>query len=224
MAGRRTISTALTAPTALPLLQRGSHAHPDDGACFMEFASLLAGERFTDRPRCTHPVLAAVARAVNDAVGDRTRQQLVPLIPDVIGVGRDDRRAGPLLVALCTERALSAQEEHRTCFANGCGSPRCAHRQWLRSAHGRARRRLARLDRQAAPARGHRRGVGRLADRTRLRLYDASAEHVISLAVSVVARSSEQAAVDLLLEAVAQMQAPATPVRPAPAAEGERVR
>ncbi len=32
----------------------------------MELASYLAGERWSDHPACTHPLLAAVARDVND--------------------------------------------------------------------------------------------------------------------------------------------------------------
>ena len=31
-------------------LGRGKHARPEDGACAMELASMLAGERFTDHP------------------------------------------------------------------------------------------------------------------------------------------------------------------------------
>lgn len=186
----------LPLPTSLPVLQRGSHAHPDDGACFMEFASVLAGERFTDRPVCTHPVLAGVARAVNDSVGDAARQRLLPLVPDVIGVGREDLRLGPALVGLCTQRALDAQRDQGQCFANGCAGLRCAHRQWLRSAHGRAQRRLQALE--STP----RRRVARVARWARCRLYDASAEHVISLAVGVIAHSSDADAVDLLADCV----------------------
>jgi hypothetical protein len=52
----------------------------------MEWASLLAGEQWSDHPRCTHPLLAHLARMVNDAVGDPARQRLVPLVPDVIGL------------------------------------------------------------------------------------------------------------------------------------------
>ncbi|MFL6136418.1 MAG: hypothetical protein ACJ74O_01265 [Frankiaceae bacterium] len=203
-------------PDSLPVLDRGSHVHPDDGACFMEFASVLAGERFSDRPRCTHPVLAAVARAVNDAVGSRTRQRLVPMIPDVVGVPRDDPRLGPLLVVLCTDRALGVQEHHRACFANGCGSNRCAHRQWLRSAGARARRRLAAVDKAQGRAAAGSGPVGRWGraryDAARRHLYDASAEHVISLAVCIVAKCSEAAAAELLTTAIRAARSPQAPV------------
>jgi hypothetical protein len=56
----------------------------------MEFASLLAGERWSDHPACTHPLLAAVARHVNDYSSDAGRSRLVSLIPSVIGLTGDD--------------------------------------------------------------------------------------------------------------------------------------
>jgi hypothetical protein len=77
-------------PALLPLLSRGKHRSPRKGACFMEFASLLAGERFSDHPACTHPLLAAVARHVNDHTSDAGRSQLADLIPSVVGLTGDD--------------------------------------------------------------------------------------------------------------------------------------
>jgi hypothetical protein len=56
----------------------------------MEFASCLAGERWSDRPACTHPLLAELARQVNDHISDDARQTLVRLVPDVIGVTGSD--------------------------------------------------------------------------------------------------------------------------------------
>ncbi|HET6510021.1 MAG TPA: hypothetical protein VFG42_24720 [Baekduia sp.] len=50
----------------------GRHDDPAQGACVLELASLLAGERFSDRPRAVSPVIAALLRAVGDeALGDR---------------------------------------------------------------------------------------------------------------------------------------------------------
>src|SRR6266498_6021242 len=68
-------------PALLPMLSRGKHRSPRRGACFMEFASLLAGERWSDHPACTHPLLSAVARHVNDWTSDAGRPRLAPLIP-----------------------------------------------------------------------------------------------------------------------------------------------
>jgi hypothetical protein len=77
-------------PALLPVLSRGKHRNPRKGACFMEFASLLAGERWSDHPSCTHPLLAAVARHVNDYTSDAGRSRLAQLIPSVIGLTGDD--------------------------------------------------------------------------------------------------------------------------------------
>src|SRR6187551_568724 len=78
-------------PDGVPVLSRGRHRSPRRGACFMEFASFLAGERWSDHPRCTHPLLAQLARQVNDLMRDTGRQTLVPLIPSVVGRRGDDR-------------------------------------------------------------------------------------------------------------------------------------
>lgn len=75
-------------PAGIPVLDRGRHFHPELGGCFMEIASVLAGERWSDHPRCTHPLLAELARTVNDLVDDEARQRLVVRIPDVVGANR----------------------------------------------------------------------------------------------------------------------------------------
>jgi hypothetical protein len=77
-------------PALLPILSPGKHRNPRKGACFMEFASLLAGERWSDHPACTHPLLAAVARHVNDHTSDAGRQRLADMIPSVIGLTGED--------------------------------------------------------------------------------------------------------------------------------------
>ena len=77
-------------PALLPTLSRGKHRSPRKGACFMEFASLLAGERWSDHPACTHPLLAAVARHVNDLTSDAGRARLAVLIPSVVGLTGED--------------------------------------------------------------------------------------------------------------------------------------
>jgi hypothetical protein len=77
-------------PALLPTLSRGKHRSPRKGACFMEFASVLAGERWSDHPACTHPLLAAVARHVNDYTSEVGRSRLVELIPSVVGLTGED--------------------------------------------------------------------------------------------------------------------------------------
>jgi hypothetical protein len=70
-------------PVGLPQLGRGRHAVPEEGACLMEYTSVLAGLRFTDRPRCTAPTLAGLARLVNDASSDAARPELARLAPEL---------------------------------------------------------------------------------------------------------------------------------------------
>ena len=77
-------------PELIPQLSRGKHRNPRKGACFMELASYLAGERWTDHPACTHPLLASLARLVNDHTSDAGRGRLVELVPSVIGLVSDD--------------------------------------------------------------------------------------------------------------------------------------
>jgi hypothetical protein len=73
-------------PDGLPTLSRGKHRSPRKGACFMEMASVLANEPWSDKPRCTDPLLAQLARLVNDHSTDAARSDLAVLIPSVIGV------------------------------------------------------------------------------------------------------------------------------------------
>jgi hypothetical protein len=56
----------------------------------MEFASFLAGERWSDHPACTHPLIATLARDVNDLTTDGARDELMPLVTRVIGVQEVD--------------------------------------------------------------------------------------------------------------------------------------
>jgi len=69
-------------------------------------ASYLAGEKWSDHPRCTHPLLAELARDVNDVVCDETRQRLAPMIPDVVGLNPVDPRVDVEVARLCTLAAL----------------------------------------------------------------------------------------------------------------------
>lgn len=94
------------APDVLPVLSRGKHRSPRRGACFMELASFLAGERWSDRPACTHGLLAEVARNVNDRTSDAARPALAVLIPDVVGLTTDDPRAEPRIALHCALTAL----------------------------------------------------------------------------------------------------------------------
>lgn len=103
----------------------------------MEYASFLAGEKWTDQPRCTHPLLAGVARAVNDHISDAGRSRLVTLIPSVIGLNGNDPRVDAGIAIRCAATALPVVAEQRQrALAAGLIS---------------ARRVLAELNRQTFP-------------------------------------------------------------------------
>ncbi|MGH8893777.1 MAG: hypothetical protein ACRDWY_10820 [Actinomycetes bacterium] len=108
MAGSQT-----AAPELLPVLSRGKHRTSRKGACFMEMASVLAGERWSDHPRCTHPLLGELARHVNDCTTDANRQQLAVLIPSVVGLTSDDLRVDARIALRCAETALPVASEDR---------------------------------------------------------------------------------------------------------------
>ncbi len=102
-------------PDIMPVLSRGKHRTPKSGGCFMEFASYLAGESWSDHPDCTHPVLASLARMVNDCSSDNARSRLALLIPSVIGLTGSDKRV-ELAVALragCEALPVASLERQR---------------------------------------------------------------------------------------------------------------
>jgi len=79
----------------------------------MEFASYLAGERWSDHPACTHPLLALLARHVNDYISDDARQALVGLVPDVIGLTGSDLRIDVRIALRAARTALPVVAEER---------------------------------------------------------------------------------------------------------------
>ena len=104
---------ATDVPLSLPVLSRGKHRGPRRGACFMEFAAFLAGERWSDHPQCTHPLLATLARCVNDLTSDEARPLLAPLIPSVIGLTSDDLRVDARVALVTARAALPVVAEER---------------------------------------------------------------------------------------------------------------
>lgn len=100
-------------PDVVPVLSRGKHRNPRKGGCFMEYASLLAGEKWSDHPKCTHYLLAGLARAVNDHTSDAARSRLVGLIPSVIGLTGDDPRVDARIAMRCAAKALPVAAEYR---------------------------------------------------------------------------------------------------------------
>jgi len=72
----------------------------------MEFASYLAGEPWSDSPQCTDPLLAHLARGVNDRLSDVRRGEIAPEIPRVIGLRSDHRILAPVIALRAAASAL----------------------------------------------------------------------------------------------------------------------
>ncbi|TPQ17801.1 hypothetical protein [Streptomyces sporangiiformans] len=123
-------------PDDLPGPGRFTHLHPDSGACLMETASLLATGRFTDSPPGTHPVLAALARVINDSVDDAARAALRPLAADLAHAYPPGRTYGPWLIGGLLDAAQRARPRSRR----------------LRRRRSACRRRIARITRSRVPA------------------------------------------------------------------------
>jgi hypothetical protein len=55
----------------------------------MELASMIAGERFTDRPSSVCPVIGAILRSYNDNLDDRRRADLYRYAAEAVGTRSD---------------------------------------------------------------------------------------------------------------------------------------
>src|SRR3954453_17503422 len=78
----------------------GRHRCAESGMCVMELASVLAGERFSDRPRAVSPTIADLLRGYNDGLDDARRQSLKRLASECVGTsdGRSAERRRRLLL------------------------------------------------------------------------------------------------------------------------------
>lgn len=101
-------------PDYMPILSAGGHESPADGACIMELASFLAGEEWTDQPECVSPVLAVVARHVNDDLDDTERMRLLPLLPRLMGTTKPKPGADAIRVAAAKFVEHLAGHENRS--------------------------------------------------------------------------------------------------------------
>jgi hypothetical protein len=128
-------------------LGRGKHSSPEHGACVMELASMLAGERFTDRPRTVCPVIGAFLRTYNDAVDDDRRQGLYRYAAEAVGTLADldvERRRAARCAAWAAEVTpgsrfpLRRWAPRRRLAAAGEFAARAASRDAGPDLHGRA--------------------------------------------------------------------------------------
>lgn len=165
----------------------GTHLAPEDGACLMEWVSVLAGEPWSDAPATTHPLLAHLGRLVNDAMTPIGRQALYPLAPRLRSLNSVDPAVSAELAELATAAALKVRP-----------GPRLA---WM---HAAARRRLR--SPSVRPELGQE--CGR-ASRLRQRIYDHGPAHrAVETAVMALARIPEADIhlLRLLDEAVAHLE------------------
>jgi hypothetical protein len=175
-----------TSVIKMQLLGRGAHASPRRGCNVLEYASVLAGERWSSRPQSVHDALAQVADIVNDQMTDDSRRLLTPLAPWLLGTTTSDARAWPTLTGVCVRAALAcAGEPDKTRLTADLD----VAQDWL----GEARQ----------PAAGRQRG------RRAARRQRRWARHAIWSAVLTVAASADQDAADarlcqLLLDCINQ--------------------
>src|SRR3954454_24951375 len=93
-------------------LIRGRHSSPERGACVMEVASMLAGEPFSDEPRCVCPVIAEFLRTYNDEVDDARGQDLFAAAALVVNT-RQDHAAERARTNICRDWWLRASPPRR---------------------------------------------------------------------------------------------------------------
>jgi hypothetical protein len=79
----------MTASHQTVRLQAGSHDGPAGGVCVMELASMLSGERFSDRPACVSTMVAALLRGYNDGLDAERRQTLKRFAAAAVGTADD---------------------------------------------------------------------------------------------------------------------------------------
>lgn len=119
-------------PDGMPVLSRGRHTGPEEGACLMEYVSVLAGEPFTDHPACVEPLLIRLAWAVNDCAPPPVRATLVHLAPRLAGTRNDNLLTAPTMLATCINTVARNASVEDDAF--------------LLAARARAHRRLAKLE------------------------------------------------------------------------------
>ncbi len=82
--------TDVNIPDFIPVLSHGNHHKPEQGACVMEMVSFLAGEEFSDKPKCVAYKLRVEAISINDLVSDDNRNKIALMIPRFMGTSSLD--------------------------------------------------------------------------------------------------------------------------------------
>jgi hypothetical protein len=89
MAGNAAAAASQTSSFQTARLGVGSHDGPGAVVCVMELASMIAGERFSDRPVSVCPVIGAILRAYNDGLDDHRRADLYRYAAEAVGTRGD---------------------------------------------------------------------------------------------------------------------------------------
>ncbi len=84
-----TVKTRKLPPSLI--LKNGGHKEADRQFCVMEAVAFVAGEKWSDSPKCACPVISSFLRSWNDSLpDDETRTRLLsPLIPKIVGTKSD---------------------------------------------------------------------------------------------------------------------------------------
>jgi hypothetical protein len=70
----------------IPPLSAGKHSSINEGACIMEAVGFVAGEPWSDHPKCACPVIGTFLRSWNDSLPDAERDTLLrPFITKLVG-------------------------------------------------------------------------------------------------------------------------------------------
>jgi hypothetical protein len=100
----------MTSTCEVPWLRSGVGKTPGEGGCIMQVIDWIDRQGWTDRPPCVHPLLARVAIQANDALDNDERQQLLDLVPRLMGTANDDRTLGVRLTVRAVRKALHVFE------------------------------------------------------------------------------------------------------------------
>jgi hypothetical protein len=96
-------------------LGKGKHSSPEEGACVMELASMLADEPFTDHPASVCPVIGSFLRSYNDSIDDGRRQALYDYASKVVG-SRSCQRIAQVRASRLAEWADDMQRTRKLWF------------------------------------------------------------------------------------------------------------
>ena len=101
---RAKLDTAVMPDGTAVRLAPGAHSSPHEGVCVVELASVIAGEKFSDRPSCVCPLIGAFLRGWNDRASHVQRQRLSPYAARIVG-SRSNRRVTRQRRDICLEWA-----------------------------------------------------------------------------------------------------------------------